>query len=133
MSEDKQLKFCYGYNPEVKDYSNTSLLTINEDMYTSQSLDSQQFKYKYNEKTLLRELEEYIKSTYSKHYVGENNVQSLDLIFYAGHGIGFCAGDVLKYAARYGKKKGYNREDILKALHYALLLLYRHDIEIDKK
>jgi len=55
------------------------------------------------------------------------------LIFSAGHGIGFCAGDVLKYAARYGKKKGYNREDILKALHYALLLLYRHDIEIDKK
>lgn len=99
--------------------------------YENETFDKS-FEYKYNEGTLLKELEEYIKSTYTQHYVGKNNVQSLDLIFSAGHGIGFCAGDILKYASRYGKKKGYNREDILKILHYALLLLYRHDTEIVK-
>ena len=28
---------------------------------------------------------------------------------------------------RYGKKKGYNRDDLMKALHYTILMMYYHD------
>ena len=46
-----------------------------------------------------------------------------------GHGEGFCIGNILKYAQRYGKKDGYNRADILKVLHYAIMALNVHDQE----
>lgn len=85
--------------------------------------------FKYNEDVLVDQLKKYIESTYEKHYVGENNVQALDLIFSSGHGIGFTIGNILKYSSRYGKKNGYNRDDVMKILHYAILLLGRHDIE----
>jgi len=39
----------------------------------------------------------------------------------------------LKYAQRYGKKDGYNRADILKILHYALMALHQHDINQSKE
>ena len=41
--------------------------------------------------------------------------------------MGFALGNVLKYAQRYGKKEGYNRKDLLKILHYALIALHVHD------
>jgi hypothetical protein len=38
----------------------------------------------------------------------------------------------MKYVQRYGKKAGRNRQDLLKVLHYALMLLYVHDIEVEE-
>jgi len=35
----------------------------------------------------------------------------------------------MKYAQRYGKKNGFNRADILKIVHYAVILLYIHDTQ----
>jgi len=35
----------------------------------------------------------------------------------------------LKYAQRYGRKDGYNRKDLQKVLHYAIMALHVHDIE----
>lgn len=84
-------------------------------------------EYKFDEQNLIKELKEYIDSTYTKHYVGPDNIQAFELIASAGHGIGFTVGDIIKYAARYGKKDGNNRADILKILHYGILLLYTHD------
>ena len=98
----------------------------------SKNMKSDNIAFKYNEESLLNELREYIDSTYHQHYVGDNNVQSLDLIFSSGKGVGFCAGNILKYAARYGKKDGESRKDILKIAHYALLLLYLNDLGQDK-
>lgn len=89
--------------------------------------------FKYDEARLLKEFDEYVASTYGKHYVGEDNVQSLDLIFATGHGDGFCTGNVIKYAARQGKKAGSQRDDILKVMHYALLSLYLYDKKEAKK
>jgi hypothetical protein len=43
--------------------------------------------------------------------------------------MGFCIGNVLKYAQRYGRKDGYNRKDLQKVLHYAIMALHVHDIE----
>jgi hypothetical protein len=41
--------------------------------------------------------------------------------------VGFTIGNIMKYAQRYGKKNGYNRKDILKIIHYAIMLLHVHD------
>ena len=85
-------------------------------------------RYKFNEGTLIRELQEYINSTYSEHY-SKNKFQSTEFIIDCGHGQGFALGNVLKYVQRYGKKNGYNRDDLMKVLHYALIALYNHDHE----
>lgn len=82
--------------------------------------------YKFNEDVLLKEITEYIDSTYSKHY-SKSKFQSTEFIMDSGHGEGFCLGNVLKYTQRYGKKQGKNREDILKVIHYGILALYNHD------
>ena len=84
--------------------------------------------YKYNEGELIAELKEYIDATYGEHY-SLNKFQATEFIIGAGHGDGFCIGNVMKYAQRYGKKDGYNRKDLLKVLHYALIELYVHDKE----
>jgi len=86
--------------------------------------------HKYNEREILYEISRHIDKTYEGHYVGANNVQSLDLIFSTGNGLGFTVGNGLKYLARFGKKKGYNREDLLKAAHYVVLALHAMDINI---
>jgi len=87
-----------------------------------------QIDYKYNEGELIAELKEYIDATYGEHY-SLNKFQATEFIIDAGHGDGFCIGNVMKYAQRYGKKDGYNRKDLLKVLHYALIELYIHDRE----
>ena len=81
--------------------------------------------YKYNENGALAEIKEYIDSTYNQHYSGK--YQATDMIIDAGHGTGFCVGNIMKYAKRYGKKDGYNKKDLLKIIHYAIIQLYVHD------
>ena len=78
--------------------------------------------YIFNEDELLEEIKEYIDSTYSQHYA-QNKFQSTDFIVDSGHGLGFCIGNVIKYSQRYGKKDGYNRKDLLKVIHYAIIAL----------
>ena len=89
--------------------------------------------YKFGENKYLRELKEYIDSTYQGHYA-TNKFQSTEVIIARGHGTGFCMGNVDKYANRYGKKgtKEDARKDLLKVIHYALLQLYVHDSEEEK-
>tara|TARA_B100000900_G_C20103727_1_gene523031 strand:- start:123 stop:398 length:276 start_codon:yes stop_codon:yes gene_type:complete len=84
--------------------------------------------YKFNEKNLIDDLQNYIDKTYDGHY-SKNKFQSTEFIIDCGHGMGFALGNVLKYAQRYGKKEGYNRADIMKILHYALIALHTHDLE----
>lgn len=78
--------------------------------------------YKYSEDRIIKELDLYIKSTYGQHY-SSNNFQATEFIIDGGHGEGFCIGNILKYAQRYGKKEGKNTDDLLKILHYAVMLL----------
>lgn len=82
--------------------------------------------YKYNEPKALAELSAYIDQTYGEHY-SQNKLQTTEFVIDAGHGVGFTVGNIIKYAQRYGKKNGYNRNDILKVLHYAIMLMYVHD------
>ena len=87
--------------------------------------------YKYDEDKYIAEFAEYINSTYEQHY-GSKGVQVLEMIMAQGHGTGFCIGDIQKYAGRYGKKgtRDDARKDLIKVLHYALLMLYVHDNEL---
>ena len=84
--------------------------------------------YKYNEGDTLAELIEYINSTYDEHY-SKNKFQATEFIIDAGHGEGFCIGNIMKYAQRYGKKDGKNRKDLLKVIHYAIIALHINDID----
>ena len=84
--------------------------------------------YKYNEGELIQELTDYVNATYSEHY-SKNQFQATEFIIDGGHGEGFTLGNVMKYAQRYGKKDGYNRKDLMKILHYALIALHVHDLE----
>ena len=81
---------------------------------------------KYNEKEILDEISDYISNTYGAHYSQSDGVQTLDLIDAIGDAEAFCRSNILKYASRYDKK-GTARRDIIKILHYGLLLLHFSD------
>jgi hypothetical protein len=80
---------------------------------------------KYNENEILKEVSDYISQTYRGHY-SVGNVQTLDLIDSVGDAEAFCRSNILKYASRYDKK-GTARKDILKIIHYAVLLCHFND------
>ena len=88
---------------------------------------------KFNELRSIKELKDYVDSTYDQHY-SKNKFQATEFIIDSGHGSGFCIGNVLKYAQRYGKKgsKQDARKDLMKVLHYALIQLYVHDVGEDE-
>tara|TARA_B100000287_G_scaffold431881_1_gene490024 strand:+ start:2007 stop:2315 length:309 start_codon:yes stop_codon:yes gene_type:complete len=78
--------------------------------------------YEFYEDKVLEDVKNYIDSTYSKHYA-QGKIQSTEIIFDAEHGVGFCIGNIMKYAQRYGKKNGFDDRDLLKIIHYAIILL----------
>ena len=79
---------------------------------------------KYKEDKGIKDLKDYVSSTYSGHYTNNNSdVQTLDLIHSVGDAESFCRSNALKYLSRYDKK-GQAKRDILKAMHYCLLLYY---------
>ena len=79
---------------------------------------------KYKEDESIEALKNYISTTYNGHYTSkENNVQTLDLIESVGDAESFCRSNAIKYLSRYDKK-GQAKRDILKALHYTLLLYH---------
>ena len=80
--------------------------------------------FKYNEDKALKDAKDYVRSTYSGHYTTKgSNTQTLDLIESVGDAESFCRSNALKYLSRYDKK-GTPKNDILKAMHYCLLLYY---------
>ena len=83
--------------------------------------------YKFSEGDLLKELESYINNTYTQHY-NKNKFQATEFIVDSGHGMGFSLGNILKYAQRYGKKNGYDKNDLMKVLHYGIIALHVHNL-----
>ena len=88
-------------------------------------------EYKFGENKTLEELKKYIDSTYDMHY-SKSKFQATEFIIDSGHGEGFCIGNILKYAQRYGKKNGKNRADLLKVIHYAIIALNLNNGESDE-
>ena len=79
-------------------------------------------KYKHSEDEILDKVKDYIDGTYNQHYA-KGKYQATDMILDTGHGEGFCMGNILKYAMRYGKKNGKNRDDLYKIIHYAIIAI----------
>ena len=84
--------------------------------------------FKYHEEEILKDIQEYVSRTYQGHYTGNSyefrNVQTLDLMAAKELASGFCQANILKYGSRYGNKDGRNTKDLMKVIHYAMLLLH---------
>ena len=87
--------------------------------------------FKYHEDEILQDIESYVSGTYRGHYTGTTheyrNVQTLDLMAARSVASGFCQANILKYGSRYGSKDGKNKKDLMKVIHYAMLLLHFDD------
>ena len=83
---------------------------------------------KYREDEILDEIKEYIGNTYNQHYsTTEDGFQVQDMLRQLGIDKDFCQANAIKYLCRYGKKDGKNRKDLLKAIHYVVLLMSSED------
>ena len=93
--------------------------------------DNNNGRWKYNEDVILKDIHEYVSGTYRSHYTGKTNgfadIQTIDLTAAKGLASGFCQSNIIKYGTRYGDKDGQNKKDLLKVIHYAMLLLHFDD------
>ena len=145
-SKDNSKKFCLDedgldYEIDLINGASADYMADIDDMYAHQfttwddgmSLQVTEEKpmahyFKYHEKEILKDIEEYVSRTYQGHYTGKSheyrNVQTLDLMAAKELASGFCQANILKYGSRYGNKDGKNTKDLMKVIHYAMLLLH---------
>ena len=99
---------------------------INNEVQQSDNMSAHYFKY--HEDEILQDIESYVSGTYRGHYTGTTheyrNVQTLDLMASRDLAPAFCQANILKYGSRYGSKDGRSKKDLLKVIHYAMLLLH---------
>ena len=88
------------------------------------NIDNKNGYWKYEEDVILKELRDYLSGTYRSHYANDNKTQTLDLIDSIGDAEAFCRSNAIKYLSRFGKKDGKSKLDILKAIHYCILLYH---------
>ena len=88
------------------------------------NIDNNNGYWKYSEDVILKELRDYLSGTYRAHYANDNKTQTLDLIDSIGDSEAFCRSNAIKYLSRFGKKNGKSQLDILKAIHYCILLYH---------
>ncbi|MEC9064679.1 MAG: DUF3310 domain-containing protein [Pseudomonadota bacterium] len=98
------------------------------EMIREDSERKQDNRYKYHEAEIIKDIEEYVSGTYNGHYTGDTheyrNVQTIDLMAARSLASSFCQSNILKYGSRYGSKDGRNKKDLMKVIHYAMLLLH---------
>ena len=103
-----------------------------DDMYSHHFFTEESMKtdynFKYHEDEILKDIQEYVSRTYQGHYTGTKHefrkVQTIDLMAARDIAPQFCQANILKYGSRYGSKDGKNKTDLLKVIHYAMLLLH---------
>jgi hypothetical protein len=102
-------------------FSNTITITSTDPII---NLDSQP-KYKYNEGQIISDFKKYIDKTYGQHYMTEEqNIECFDVWLALGDAMPTFRNTAMKYLWRYGKKNGSNKDDLMKVLHYTLMMLY---------
>ena len=131
MTSDVEVDFT---DDNVVAISGMETFDVNWDMHDvtyELKQPTKKIDYKFNESQYVQELQEYVDATYNQHYAVDK-FQATEFIMDGGHGTGFCIGNVLKYAQRYGKKgtRADARKDLMKVLHYALMQLHVHDNEL---
>jgi hypothetical protein len=82
-------------------------------------------KYKYMEDQIIADFHAYIDKTYGQHYMTEEeNIECFDVWLALGDSMPTFRNTAIKYLWRYGKKHGSNKDDLLKVLHYVIMMLY---------
>ena len=127
----------YGYEPDGLDYDiNLSTADIHDAVwgdganpYSHLNYEPKSAHYyKYHEEEILKDIEEYVSGTYKGHYTGNSHefrkVQTIDLMASKDLAAAFCQANIIKYGSRYGNKDGKNKKDLMKVIHYAMLLLH---------
>ena len=123
--EDDGLDYEVDYMSSSADY-----MADIDDMYSHHFTTGKPMAhyFKYHEEEILNDIQEYVSGTYQGHYTGKSheyrNVQTLDLMAAKELASGFCQANILKYGSRYGNKDGKNTKDLMKVIHYAMLLLH---------
>jgi len=114
--------------PDHLVFNPPSTFTVKSEPKFVISPSSKHHFWKYNEDKILKEVEDYVTTTYSGHYCGDQDgyadIQTIDLMAAKKLAAGFCQANILKYGSRYGDKDGRNKRDLLKVIHYAMLLLH---------
>ena len=83
---------------------------------------------KYGEEKIINEIKTYLESTYQQHYsTTDEGFQVQDILRHLNINKDFCQANAIKYLCRFGKKDGRNRKDLLKAIHYIVLLMSSED------
>ena len=104
----------------------TGILDVTKNPFTM--TDKPNHLWKYNEDKILKDVEDYVTTTYHGHYCGDSDgyadIQTIDLMAAKRLAAGFCQANILKYGSRYGDKDGRNKRDLMKVIHYAMLLLH---------
>ena len=119
----------YGYGNDGLDYEIDLMADIDDQRSHHFNYEPQRnHQYKYHEEQILKDIEEYVSSTYQGHYTGSKHefrkVQTIDLMASKDLAAAFCQANILKYGSRYGNKDGKNKKDLLKVIHYAMLLAH---------
>ena len=140
LEEDYPIKLkddCYPTVQSVDDAYQYHYPPINNEvqkeneMIREDSERKQDNRYKYHEAEIIKDIEEYVSGTYNGHYTGDTheyrNVQTIDLMAARSLASSFCQSNILKYGSRYGSKDGRNKKDLMKVIHYAMLLLHFDD------
>ena len=118
------------HNPDIigEGKKVSSLFFMIDSTFTITMSETKNHFWKYNEENILKDIEDYVVSTYGSHYCGHENeysdIQTIDLMAAKGLAADFCQANILKYGSRYGDKDGHNKRDLLKVIHYAMLLLH---------
>ena len=88
-------------------------------------------EFPFNEDKYVKELLQYImKCNSSGHYANETKkTHTFDLIVQGPHlrGLHYSTATAMSYLDRFGSKGGYNRKDLMKALHFLIFALYAYD------
>ena len=96
-----------------------------------QMVNNDNGRWKYHEDVILNDIKDYVSGTYNSHYTsaepGFKDIQTIDLMDAKDLASDFCQANILKYGSRYGDKDGKNKKDLLKVIHYAMLLLHFDD------
>ena len=116
--------YAYHYPPLNNEF--TEDISLNNEVQQLENMSAHYFKY--HEDEILKDIESYVSGTYRGHYTGTTheyrNVQTLDLMAARDIASGFCQANIIKYGSRYGSKEGKEKKDLLKVIHYAMLLLH---------
>jgi len=106
------------FNPDPLDTSEYTL------RHYEALADTQRIAYKYSEDEIIEDLADYVNRTYGEHYKASDNIECFDAWISLGTASGTFRDTAMKYLWRYGKKNGNNKDDLMKAMHYIMLLLH---------